>query len=195
MAYTAATGFRYRKSLNANAPDPIPTRIRVANSATLRIGDLCRVNTSGFVVTAGAGNPVGGVVVGLTDENGINVLGFGINNNTGATLTGDDTVVTASDNQTKAHYVMAEVIIDVSGQILWYNDADGSLAQTNLFQFFDCDANSRQVASGTALDTNGQLQLMQIDPDEDADASKGLFRICENQYGLGIDTGTAKVAA
>ena len=67
-------------------------------------------------------------------------------------------------------------------------------AQTNLYQMFDV-ANGNQVTQSGASDSNGQVQLMKIDPDEDADVSKGLFRIHENQFGMGIDTGTAKVAA
>jgi len=37
--------------------------------------------------------------------------------------------------------------------------------------------------------------LVQIDPDGDADLSKGLFRIVEGQLAIGIDQGTAKVTA
>ncbi len=199
MAYTAATGFRYYRSLDANGSDPIPLNLLVANTTTLRIGDLVRVNNVGLVVGAGVGNPVAGVVIGFVDNNGINVLGFGISNTTGAALTGDDTVVTASDNATRASAVYAQVVIDVAGDILWLNKTDGALALTNLFQFFDADSNNRQVATGTALDTNGVLQLVLLDPEATggaaADTTKGAFRICENQFGLGIDTGTAKVGA
>ena len=197
MAYTAATGFRYYGSLSGNSATPIPELIRCGASQTLRIGDLVRVNTSGVVVACASGAVPAGVCVGLVDENGINVLGQGVPNDTGATLTGDDTVTTASDNDSRTHYIKAEVIIDVAGDILWLNDADASLSQTYLFQMFDV-ASGRQVTVGGS-DANGQVQLMRLDPDatggQTADASKGLFRIAENQFGLGIDSATAKNAA
>jgi hypothetical protein len=195
MAQTAATGFRFRKNLSGALVSPPTVQLKVANSTEVRIGDSVRVNNAGLVVSAGATAPIAGIVMGIVDENGINVLGQGVTNNTGATLSGDDTVTTASDNTTRAHYIKVEVAIDPAGNLLFYNDSDGSLAQTNLFQFFDADSAGRQIASGSASDSNGQFQLIELDPDGDGDASKGLFRIAENQFGMSIDTGTAKVGA
>lgn len=199
MAYTANTGLRYDRTINANGADPLPYPILVANTTSLRIGDAVRVNTSGFVVTAGAGNPIGGVCVGFVDNNGINVLGFGVSNTTGCTVTSDDAITTASDNQTRASAVYAQVVLDMSGQILWLNKADGALSQTNLFQYFDLDSNSRQVATGGASDANGQMQLILLDPLSSggaaADTTMGAFRVNENQFGMALDTATAKVAA
>ena len=203
MAYTAGTGFRYWKTLSGNPAAPAPQRFRIANSTTLRIGDLVRVNNAGLLVTSASGSAPCGVLKGFVDQNGINPFSLGYSG-AGVTLTGDDTLATASDNTTRAQYITGEVYVDVAGDILWLNDSDGSLAQTNVFQFFDPDANGRQVASGTASDSNGVLQLIEWDPQGTsnepgnpvaADASKGAFRIAENQFGIGIDTGTAKVAA
>ena len=203
MAYTASTGFRYWKSLNANGAEPAPQRFRIANSTTLRIGDLVRVNTSGFLVGAGVGNPVAGVLKGFVDQKGINPFSLGYSG-AGVTLTGDDTLATASDNTTRAQYITGEVYVDVAGTSLWLNDADASQAQTNVFQYFDVDSNNRQVTQSTASDANGQLQLIEWDPKgtsnepdnpEAADASQGAYRIAENQFGVGIDSATAKNAA
>lgn len=205
MAYTANTGFRFIRDMRGNTSAPSPFRIRIANSTTLRVGDLVRVNTSGFVVGAGVGNPVGGVLVGFVDLNGINPFSLGYNTGGPAiTLTGDDTLATSSTNQTRAAYILAEVILDPAGDILWRNKADASQAQTNLLQYFDVDSNNRQVTQSTASDANGQLQLMVIDPEGTtvepnnpaaADATIGLYRIAENQFGLSLDSATAKVAA
>lgn len=198
MAYTANTGFRYFGSIAGNMAEPTPMQIRAGNSQTIRIGDLVRINTGGFVVPAAAGDVVGGVCTGLLDQNGINILGQGVVNNTGATLTGDDTITTASDNQTRANYINIAVILDVAGENLWLNKTDGTLLQTNLFQFFDATT-GRQIATGTALDNNGQMQLIRLDPEATggapADATKGLFRINESQFSMGIDSATAKNAA
>ena len=204
MAYTAGTGFRYWKSLSGAMTAPVPTPIRIGNSVTLRIGDLVRVNTAGFVVGAGVGGAVAGVIVGFIDEKGTNPFSLGYGTRTGSTLTGDDTLATSSSNQTRNDYINAEVILDVAGDLLWLNDADADQAQTNVFQFFDVDSNNRQVTQSTASDANGQLQLILWDPQgvsnvpgnpAAADASKGAYRIAENQFGIGIDTATAKNAA
>ena len=198
MAYTANTGFRYYKSIDANASDPIPLMIKMANSASARIGDLCRINTGGFIVPAASGEVLLGVITGFVDQDGKNVLGAGIENKTGHTASGDDGVTTASDNQTRGKFIQAQVIVDFGGDILWKNKADGALAQTNLFQFFDV-ATGRQVTVGSASDSNGQVQLVQLDPDStggaDADSTQGLFRLNETITNAGVDTGTAKIAA
>lgn len=194
MAYSASTGFRFRGCLDGTE-HPAVQRYLLAGSATVKIGDLCRVNNAGLLVRAATTEPVAGVIVGLVDQNGINVFSPRAQGTTGATLTYDDQIATSSSNATDAtRNLKADVIIDVTGNCLWYNDSDGTLAQTNLYQMFDV-ANGNQVTQSGASDSNGQVQLMKIDPDEDADVSKGLFRIHENQFGMGIDTGTAKVAA
>lgn len=180
MAYSASTGFRLRKSLYG-VELPAGLQFRAANSATLKIGDAVRINTAGFLVRAGAGNPVAGILTGLYDNNGLNLFALGAAT-VGATLTADDQVVTASDNQTRTTgHVIGEVVCDPAGALLWYNDADGDLAATNDFQLFDVVAASSQISQSTASDTSGQFQLVSRDPDGDSDASKGLFRITECQ--------------
>jgi hypothetical protein len=180
MAKTNSKYFEYRKNLSGVGSAPTPLKILVANSTTLKVGEMARVNTSGLAVEAGAGNPILGLVIGLIDNNGTPVNSFGYTGATGHTNSGDDTVVTASDNTTRALAVYAEIAVATSDTV-FYNDADGSLAQTNLLQCFDLAATSDQVATGTASDTNGQLQLVQLDPDNDADLSKGLWRVAEPQ--------------
>lgn len=197
MAQTAQTGFRYYGTLNSNTAEPLPELIRAGNSQTIRIGDLVRVNTSGVVVACATGEVVGGVCVGLVNADGINLFTPGLTGS-GATLTGDDTITTASDNSSRANYVKVEVILDPAGQILWKNKADSAVAQTNLFQMFDV-ASGRQVTVGSASDANGQVQLVRLDPDATggaaADTSMGLYRINENMFSRGIDSATAKLAA
>lgn len=194
MAYTASTGFRFRKSL-IGVEHPGTMDILLAGSATVKIGDLVRVNTSGLLVRCATGEVPLGVLVGIVDKNGINVFSPRAAGTTGATLTPDDQVATSSTNATDAtRNLKGQVIVDPAGTQLFYNDADGDFAQTNLFQFFDV-ANGNQVTQGSAGDANGQVQLVQLDPDGDGDASKGLFRINENQFSMGIDTGTAKNAS
>lgn len=194
MALTDGTGFRLYGGQDVS--NFISLVYRVANSSTIKIGDAVRVNTGGFAVRAGAGNPVLGIVQDIVDKNEVSPFSLIHSRNTGATLTGDDTVATASDNQTRTdNYIQVQVLLDPAGNALFYNDADGDLATTNLLQSFDVVAASGQIAQNTASDSNGQFQLVKLDPDNDGNASKGLFRIAEGQLAVGVDQGTAKVAA
>lgn len=198
MAYTANTGFRYFKSLSGNTAAPTPIQVRIANSTTLRVGDAVRVNNAGLLVTAAAGEPIGGVLIGFVDNGGINPFSLGYSG-AGTTLTGDDTLATSSTNSTRAKYILGEVIMDPAGDILWLNKADTALAQTNLLQFADSDANGRQLATTSPSDANGQWQIIMLDPEASggkaADTTVAAVRINENQFSAGIDSATAKVAA
>ena len=191
MAYTASTGFRFRKTIYGK-DTPATLSFRLANSMTVKIGDLVRLNTGGFLVRCETTEVPLGVMVGIVNQSGLNPFALGVNS-ASATLTPDDQVTSSSTNQTAASYLQGEVVIDPAGECLWYNDSSSTLAQTNLLQFFDV-ANGNQVTVG-GDEANGQVQLIQIDPDGDGDASKGLFRINENQFSAGIDTATAKNAA
>lgn len=194
MAASSSTGFKYGQSLYGS-DTPSVLRYKLGNSATIKIGDAVRINTAGAIVRVAAGNPVLGICVGLVDGNGINPFGQGYVNNTGATLSGDDTLTTASDNTTKTDYVEAEVIVDPAGSILWYNDANGDFALTNVGQLCDVVAASAQIDQTTASDSSGQFQLVKIDPDKDADASKGMFRIAEPQLLTQIGNSATVIAA
>ena len=203
MAYTAGTGFRFWRSLSGAQHAPAPIPFRIANSTTLRVGDLVRVNTAGFLVTNGATAPPAGVLGGFANAQGINPFSLGYSDG-GVTLTGDDTLATSATNQTRADYIDGLVTVDVAGDLLWLNDASADLALTNLFQFYDVDSTSRQVDAATNGDANGVMQLIVWDPKgtsqipdnpATADASFGAFRINESQFSGGIDTATAKNAA
>lgn len=195
MAYTASTGFRFRKSLSG-VDKPATQDLLLAGSATVKIGDLVRVNTSGLLVRCATGEIPCGVLVGLVDQNGITVFSPRAQGTSGATLTPDDQIATASDNATNvAKNLKGQVIIDPAGDCLFSNTADSALAQTNLFQTFDV-ANGNQVTVGGASDTTSkEVMLISLDPDNDGVTTKGLFRIANNQFGVGVDKGDTRVAA
>ncbi len=180
MARTNSKYFEYRKNLNGLGSAPTPLKVKVANSTTIKLGQMARVNTSGFAVPAGVGNASIGVVTGLVDNNGVPVDSFGYTGQTGHSNSGDDTVVTASNNQTRTLAVFAFITVGLES-ILYFNDASGDLAQTNLMQLFDVASTSDQIDQSTASDTNGTYQLIELDPDNDGDLSKGLFRVAEPQ--------------
>jgi len=180
MARTSSQYFEYRKNLLGAQSAPTPIKVLVANSATIKIGQSARVNTSGLAVQSAVGDAVLGIITGIVDNDNIPVNAFGYTGATGHTNSGDDTVTTASNNATRARAVYAEITVALD-PILFYNDASADLAQTNLMQFFDHDSDGDQIDFSTASDTSGQFQLIQLDPDGDGDLSKGLFRVAEPQ--------------
>lgn len=195
MAVTASTGFFFRKSL-VGLEHPARLDYILAGSTTVKIGDLVRVNTSGLLVRCATGEVPGGVLVGIVDQNGINAFSPRAQGTAGATLTPDDQIATSSTNATDlTRQLKGQVILDPGGVCLFYNKADSALAATNLFQTFDV-ANGNQVTVGGASDTTSkEVQLISLDPDGDGDTTKGLFRINNSQYGVGIDKGDTRVAA
>jgi len=193
MALSASTGFRLYGGIDV--ANQVLLKFRVANSTTLKIGDLVRVNTGGFLVRAASGEVPAGVLQGVIDKDGTPPWTAFWVNNAGITITNDDTVASSATNQTRTdNYIQGQIAFDPAGEALWYNDASAALAATNLFQFYDV-ASGNQVTEATRSDANGQVQLVSLDPDNDGNASKGLFRINESQFNAGLDTATAKNAA
>lgn len=159
-------GFEFRKSLITKDSPTLLSYI-IDNSDTITLGDAVMINTDGHVVVATAGEEVLGIVVGVVDskDNAVDA--------DSGTLA-DYTV--ESDNETDKAWKV-KVIVDKYS--LFANDASDTLATTNLGQFFDLTSES-QIDASSASDTTGQFQLISLDPDNDGDASKGLFRIAES---------------
>lgn len=195
-----STGFyRYKNLSGTDAASTID--VRVANSVTLDLGDAVRVNTSGFLDTADAGETVAGILQGFKvitagNVDGVNPFSLGADV-TGLTLTDDYRIAVSASNQTRTDaYLVGVVEIDPAGSILYYNDADEDLDATDDFAYFDVVSGSEgQIDASTVSNANGQFQLVSRDPDNDGNASKGLFRINESQFTAGLDTATAKRAA
>lgn len=195
---SGAKGFDYRGSLLGVDASPVNVDVLIDDSATLTMGDAVCIDQDGNLDVVAAGGSVLGVLVGIVDQSGINVFETGRTGGTdGSTLSGDDTITVSSTNTSDATRKLAgRVALVLPGNSKWYNDSDGTLAQTNLFQFFDTGSTGDQIASGTASNASGQFQLIEIDPDGDADASKGIFIVNEAQVGPSpLDTATAKIDA
>jgi len=161
-------GFQFRKSL-VSSEEPALVYFIIDNSDTITIGDAIMVNTDGHAVVATAGEEVAGIAAQVVDSNGKDIAPDS------GTL--NDYTVDA-DNETVDAY---EVGIIMSKDIMFSNDSSGTLAATNRMQFFDLTSES-QIDQSSASDTAGQFQLISLDPDGDADASKGLFKIAESQF-------------
>lgn len=175
-------GFYLRKSLmGVDNPASLPFLITL--SSTLTIGDAVRLTTAGTVSVVTTGESILGIVVGLVDKNGVNVFSPRASGTAGTTLTADDTVTVSATNVSDAtRNLKALVVLDPGGYLLWYNDADDDMAQTNVGQCFDVNSTGDIIDVASATDATAQFQLLELDPDGDSDASKGLFRINENQY-------------
>lgn len=176
-------GFKFRKTLRGDGVVPAELQIIGANSIVFQVGDLIRINTGGFAALATAGDLILGVVTGVVDTNGGRI------DPDSALLF--DTFTMAADNQTVASKKVR--YIPALADYLFYNDSDDTLSQTKLMQYFPInDENDVDGTTGndTVLNT---VRLIEIDPDGDADASKGLFQIVESfwaQNAMGtVDTG------
>lgn len=145
--------------------------ILMGNTVTFVIGDLVTVDSDGYLqLLTSSDEKVAGVVTGFVGKNGEHVdfaTGY------------EDRITTSGTNATVK---MDHAIVDVGREIWFQMDADASLAQTNLFQYFDTN-NSYQVDVADASDTNGALQLIKLDPEGVSDASMGLYRIADHQFG------------
>lgn len=158
----------------------------IENSATITLGDTVDV-TAGYAGLVGQTARVMGVVVGFVRDIGQgSPIALGADASSGYTGTrtgnagviGSDTYVAASDNQT-VDKVMVRVVIDPHME--YYNDANGSLTQAMIGTYFDQVAASDQIDAASTTTYSAQFVLMKIDPFNDGDASKGIFRLVESQ--------------
>lgn len=182
-------GFRLKKRLSGPAKDATLLDIIGANSVVFQVGDLIRINNAGFASLAVTGDLILGVVAGVVDRNDVD-----IDPDSGSL----DTYTMASDNQTVAQKKVK--YIPALQDYLFQADADGDLAQTNLFQYFGIDdENNPDAASVSPSDsTVNTLRLVGLDPLGDGDASQGLWQIVESQFAQNamgtVDTGGIEAA-
>lgn len=166
-------GFQFANTLGGESITPLTLDVLAKASVAFEKGDAVRINTSGHVDVADANEAIAGIVLSVVDKYGTRV-----DNDANAldTWTMDSDNVTDTDKNYQVRFIPA------LANYLFYNDADGDLAQTNLLQYFDL-ADHTQVQQSSASDTAPkQVRLVAIDPDGDGDASKGLFQIIESQF-------------
>lgn len=168
-------GFEYRGQING-ADNPILENLIIANSETITVGD-CISMSSGFVIRGTSSTVQYGIVVGLVSNKGIPLDNVSADQFDGTWTSSSKTYVATSDNQTDKK-VRAVVCPDPNA--LWYNDSSGTLTTAMLKQHFKL-TDEDQIDQSTNSATVGHFQLWKLDPDEDADASKGLFRIAQWQ--------------
>ncbi len=157
----------------AERSDSLPYLLDDSNTFTLE--QFVTLNSDGHLdMLTTADEKVLGALTGFTDK-----FGKSIDFDSGS----DVAFTAASDNTTAAQ---VQGIVDVGREIWLQLDSDASLAITNLGQYFDLNSGSIEIDVATASDTSGAFQLIKLDPEGDqgvADASVGLFRIADHQFG------------
>lgn len=173
-------GFEYRGQLSG-AQDPVTLDMVIGNSQTIKVGDAVKLvafASGGGVCRATATEEVLGICVGIVDKNGIDLDNTSTDNYDGTWTSSSKTYVSSADNKTDK-LVKAKVVIDK--EALWYNDSAGDLAAADEYKFFDV-ADQDQIADQNGADNAGAFILVKRDPDNDGDASKGLFKIAEHEW-------------
>jgi len=153
------------------AQNPILEKLIIANSETVTVGDAVKMS-SGYVAFCDADDRIYGIVVGIEDNKGLDLSNPHADHD-GTWTDSSGTYVAANDNATD-HKVRAVVCPDPYA--LWYNDSDATLTVGMLKQHFSL-VDEDQIDGDTNSATVGEMQLWKWDPDEDGDASKGIFRI------------------
>jgi hypothetical protein len=169
-------GFEYRGQLNG-ADNPVTLDCPIKNSATVKVGDLV-YNDGNGITRATNSTLVLGVVVGIVNNDGIDLDNASVDTYDGTWTSSSKTYVAGDDNMTDKK-VRAKVIADENA--LWYNDADGDFTNPgDLHMFIKC-ADQDQIDEDTTSATVGQFFVVKLDPDGDADASKCIVKIARSQ--------------
>ena len=165
-------GFEYRGQING-AQNPILENLIIGNSVTVTVGDAVLL-TTGFVAL-GTSSSVGiyGIVVGIVNDKGLDLDSAKADTYDGTWTSSSKTYVATADNQTDKKI---RAVVCPDPMALWYNDSSGTLTTAMLKQHFKL-TDEDQIDQGTNTAAVGQFQLWKLDPDADADASKGLWRI------------------
>lgn len=175
--------FDYAGQLNgAENPVTIDVLISQAGGAkTATIGGAVVLDAfadGGGCEAASAGSLVLGICVGIYQGvRPIETLPAG--SYTGTWTASTKTYTAAADNLT-VDKIYAKVIVDPMAK--WKNDSAGDLATADLFKCFDLTS-ATQIANQNGADAAGAFQLLEIDPN---DASTGIFRIRESEFGYAV---------
>jgi hypothetical protein len=175
-------GFSFRKQIDGTN-SYVLMELTATGSVVYQKGDLIRINNAGTASLVTAGDLVLGIVESVVTANGLPVTP-----DSGTT----DTWTMAASTTNKVQYIPA------LPQYLFYNDADSALSATLLFTYMAVN-DENDVDPGSTSDTVlNTVRLIELDPDHDADASKGLFQIVESfwaQNAMGtVDTGGIEAA-
>lgn len=178
MADQGRTGFQFRYNL-AGRTSGIRRSFIITGSQTITVGDMVSLS-SGFLSLSGAGATIMGVVVGLTDKNGID-LGNTKLSGTWTYTRSTRTVVAAADNTTVDQ---VKALIDVDPLSVWAGETDNASTDTQSRLagcYSDIVAASDQVDDDTAATTQAQLFIWGADPESNSTNKANLYSIAQHQ--------------
>ena len=148
----------------------------IGDTKTITIGDFVHL-ASGFVDPVAAAEPIFGVVIGITDKNGIDMDNSKVTKE-GTWTSSTQTVITDSDNTTSEQ---VRVLIDVDPFSVWSVEPDSTIgtdAESDLAGSYTDLLNECEVDESDAGTTVQQLFIWGVDPE---DATRGLYSIAQHQ--------------
>lgn len=169
------TGFRFAYNLAGRTTGILRSFI-IGDTTTITIGDVVKL-VNGFIALAGAGGQAMGVVVGITDKNGIDMDNSKVTKE-GTWTSSTHTVVTDSDNTTSEQ---VRALVDVDPFSVWSAATDNAStdAQASLAGCYtDLVAASDQADDDSAATTQATLFIWGVDPESSA---RNLYSIAEHQ--------------
>jgi hypothetical protein len=164
-------GFKYRGQISG-AQDPILENLIISSSDTIVVGDAVSIS-AGFIIPATSSTINYGICVGIVSNKGIPLDNVPSSEYDGVWTSSSGTYVATSDNETDKK---VRAVVCPDPYALWYNDTSGTLTTAMLKLKFTLTT-AAQISYSTSSATDGDFQLWKLDPDEDGDASKGLFRL------------------
>ena len=166
--------FKFRKDLSSSSQVPALLYGIGKSSVIFTVGDAVRFNTSGFIDLSEATEQIVGIVAAVVDKNGIPVAYDSGSVNTW-TMGGSN----QTDPMNQVSFIPAFATYAFSA------DSDTTIEQSSLGKYFGINTTSDGIITSGESDTIGTLafQLIGLDPDNDADVSKGLYRIVGSQMG------------
>ena len=173
------TGFQFKYNL-AGRTSGIQRSFIIANGATITVGDMVSLS-SGFIALSGANAGIMGVVVGLTDQNGIDLLSTRLTMAQAVYTESTRTVVCGNANTTGDQ---VRAIIDVDPFSVWSAETDAASADTQARLagcYTDVVTASDQADDDTAVTTQAQLFIWGADPESDSTKKANLYSIAQHQ--------------
>lgn len=168
-------GFKYRGQISG-AQDPILENLIISDSDVIAVGDAVSMS-AGYVIPATSSTVVYGICVGIVANDGRPLDTVTTSEYDGTWVSSSGSYTASADNTTDK---MVRAVVCPDPMALWYDDSNGTLTVAMLKTFFKLTSAS-QIDQATSSATVGQFQLWKLDPDEDSDASKGLFKMSQWQ--------------
>jgi hypothetical protein len=166
-------GFIFRKNLHGTSETPALMEGVGKDSIVFTVGDVVRINTSGYIDLSTADEQIIGVVQSVVTSKGLPVAP-----DSGTT----DTWTMSSANTTVGLRIQ---FIPAFGDYAFSADSDTTITIADIGKYFNVKSTSDAIVTSGESYTIGtlQFQCIGLDPNGDADASMGLYRCVASQMG------------